>query len=569
MLQSFFNTVARRVAYTFALNLYTNVVGWLAAGYGYFAITSILSESEVHLGVFARALLVCLVLVTVASFVHHGALRSIGMPGLGRKVRLLNRWLDGRSLTEISNETIRPLYEAVERAPVIMFHSAGFYSTLVIIGAVGAHYLASGSVFESAVIAAGGVVATLILTYFAYIMVESLTGSNRSDIARELARRGLPVEMRAVLSLRLKFLLLVGLFLLSMMLLALYVLYRPRAEPERVVAFILLTVLATALLTFLLQASVRDALKRIIGAARDLAQGGPGTLYPASRDQEVAVFAEHYNHAAAEAAATREDLARTREMYRLLFEGDRDIVLSLDSELRILMANQALNRTLGWKPRTVIERSFFDLVAFEGVTEELLVRSRLTQELARGDSFRERLSLRARHSGPRRFDLRIEPVTTASAGQVLVRATPASLDRLPANLRREEAVYILENDLTRVKDLADELVRNLGAFFDEDALMGLSFGIREMMTNAIEHGNLAIGYEEKTRAMSENAYLELLANRRGDPRFSDRRVTVQYRLVEDRVEFEIEDQGSGFDTGILRDPRTSGPCRKFQYRRAI
>ena len=102
-----------------------------------------------------------------------------------------------------------------------------------------------------------------------------------------------------------------------------------------------------------------------------------------------------------------------------------------------------------------------------------------------------------------------------------------------------------------MKDLADELVRNLGAFFDEDALVGLSFGIREMMTNAIEHGNLAIGYEEKTRAMSQNAYLELLADRRGDPRFSARRVTVQYRLAEDQVEFEIEDQGNGFDTGSI------------------
>jgi two-component system, sensor histidine kinase LadS len=65
--------------------------------------------------------------------------------------------------------------------------------------------------------------------------------------------------------------------------------------------------------------------------------------------------------------------------------------------------------------------------------------------------------------------------------------------------------------------------------------------------NAIEHGNLQIGFEEKSESMKEGRYFELIQERRMDPRYRRSRVIVEYSLSTARATFRVTDQGSGFD----------------------
>jgi CheY-like chemotaxis protein/anti-sigma regulatory factor (Ser/Thr protein kinase) len=72
-------------------------------------------------------------------------------------------------------------------------------------------------------------------------------------------------------------------------------------------------------------------------------------------------------------------------------------------------------------------------------------------------------------------------------------------------------------------------------------------GMSELLVNAVEHGNLAIGYEEKTRLREEQRWEEEIACRLRDPLYADRQVEVHYRRDPNAVEVVIVDQGEGFD----------------------
>ena len=72
-------------------------------------------------------------------------------------------------------------------------------------------------------------------------------------------------------------------------------------------------------------------------------------------------------------------------------------------------------------------------------------------------------------------------------------------------------------------------------------------GLCELMLNAIEHGNLAIGYDDKTRLIDAGTLHEEIARRLAAPEQQGRYGELQVHRVDGRVAFTIRDQGAGFD----------------------
>ena len=78
-----------------------------------------------------------------------------------------------------------------------------------------------------------------------------------------------------------------------------------------------------------------------------------------------------------------------------------------------------------------------------------------------------------------------------------------------------------------------------------------AFSIRvalyELLMNALEHGNLEISFQEKRKVLdSGQSYNKFLQERMRDPRFSSRKILFQYKVLGDRIEFIIKDEGKGF-----------------------
>lgn len=72
-------------------------------------------------------------------------------------------------------------------------------------------------------------------------------------------------------------------------------------------------------------------------------------------------------------------------------------------------------------------------------------------------------------------------------------------------------------------------------------------GIVELLTNSIEHGNLAIGYKEKSRLLEIDELDDEVQRRLNSPEFWGREVTLEATRVEQRYIVRITDQGAGFD----------------------
>ena len=105
-------------------------------------------------------------------------------------------------------------------------------------------------------------------------------------------------------------------------------------------------------------------------------------------------------------------------------------------------------------------------------------------------------------------------------------------------------VQILKCNLQTLEE-AESLSSFLANFFpDPDQVIT---GISELMINAVEHGNLAISYEEKSKLVSANKWQDEVKTRLADPQFANRVASVVFEKREDAYYLQITDQGDGFD----------------------
>ena len=73
------------------------------------------------------------------------------------------------------------------------------------------------------------------------------------------------------------------------------------------------------------------------------------------------------------------------------------------------------------------------------------------------------------------------------------------------------------------------------------------FGLGELLVNAVEHGNLNISYEEKSRLAADDQLEPEIDRRLALPEYANKRVEVILVRREECLEFTITDQGQGFD----------------------
>lgn len=72
-------------------------------------------------------------------------------------------------------------------------------------------------------------------------------------------------------------------------------------------------------------------------------------------------------------------------------------------------------------------------------------------------------------------------------------------------------------------------------------------GLSELLVNAIEHGNLEIGYDEKSRLLRSQCWHNEIERRLAMPEFSTRVASVEFERTPGGLKFTIRDQGTGFE----------------------
>ncbi|MGE3713269.1 MAG: ATP-binding protein [Alphaproteobacteria bacterium] len=101
--------------------------------------------------------------------------------------------------------------------------------------------------------------------------------------------------------------------------------------------------------------------------------------------------------------------------------------------------------------------------------------------------------------------------------------------------------------LYRISNLAtvEPLARQLASYFPDPEQIVTA--IYELLFNAIEHGNLGIGFAQKTRLVQNGTWEQEIYRRMKDPFYGGRKAMVTLERTPDYCMVQITDQGYGFN----------------------
>jgi len=122
-----------------------------------------------------------------------------------------------------------------------------------------------------------------------------------------------------------------------------------------------------------------------------------------------------------------------------------------------------------------------------------------------------------------------------------------------ARLVSHSHIYTIGNDVSELPVFVGAVVLEIAPGLERRRRDGLQLALREVMINAVEHGNLAISYQEKSEAIEAGSLEALVEARARHERFRDRKVRVETTCTPERIDIVVEDEGEGFDWRSLPD----------------
>ena len=106
----------------------------------------------------------------------------------------------------------------------------------------------------------------------------------------------------------------------------------------------------------------------------------------------------------------------------------------------------------------------------------------------------------------------------------------------------------IENDLQLIPKIAQYLATESSTLFDKDEIVSINLALLELLANAFEHGNLGISYSDKSKAIIEKRLDRLYEERLNSPKYTNRKIIIEFSMEKDYCEWIITDQGDGFNS---------------------
>jgi anti-sigma regulatory factor (Ser/Thr protein kinase) len=92
---------------------------------------------------------------------------------------------------------------------------------------------------------------------------------------------------------------------------------------------------------------------------------------------------------------------------------------------------------------------------------------------------------------------------------------------------------------------AEVLAATLAELFPNP--INVELGLKELMQNAIEHGNLEIGFAQKSALLASGKLHSEVEQRLRIPRYNTRSATLSVTPTKDYIDVTISDRGAGFE----------------------
>ena len=251
---------------------------------------------------------------------------------------------------------------------------------------------------------------------------------------------------------------------------------------------------------------------------------------------------------------THSRLQISERKYRHLTEGVDQAVFSLSSSFHILSYNDRAREYFDLSSGR-LALTLPDILVYEGNRER---RSALSRQIVMANLrslSRDRASVSfnavmddPRTGEPEELEFHIGYLETETGEtEYICRAEKRRADRLLRSIDSESLQLTIDNYIIAIDHVTSRLTSALAKYLDSGTALMVKMGLQEILINAVEHGNLNISFEEKTKAIEENRYLDFIRERQQDPRYMNRSVRIAYKLSPDSVQYMITDEGEGFD----------------------
>ncbi|MBN1501266.1 MAG: ATP-binding protein [Spirochaetes bacterium] len=248
------------------------------------------------------------------------------------------------------------------------------------------------------------------------------------------------------------------------------------------------------------------------------------------------------------------EITLSNQRYLHLVEETEDIIFSLDKNLIFRKINSMVYLHLKYDPQDLLGTSFKDILYHEVKHSEIvkeIVKENFDKLLLSdksGTSVHFKTLLKSRYN-TEPVEMRIYLVLLKFHDEIEIigKASPSIDDALVKYICFEKLYFEIENHIMLAEDMTFRLTRNLIKYISPSSVNLVRVALREIIMNAIEHGNLGISFNDKSLALENGNYLEFLTQRQNEMAFSGKKVKISYTLTDKLVEYVIEDEGAGFD----------------------
>lgn len=245
------------------------------------------------------------------------------------------------------------------------------------------------------------------------------------------------------------------------------------------------------------------------------------------------------------------DLANSEKKYRHLVEDSPDIILALDDSGTVVSVNRAVRQLLGIAPTRLEGRPLAEMLYTAQASSTLMGRHLFEERFSKlresGTGQEFAAEFRAATGEPCELAVRLQRVNLEGGHAIFGTLTRKSEDLLARHTVAEDRHFVITSNFPLAETLNRALTAGLVAHLSPGDYSLVRLALREVLVNAIEHGNLGISFEEKTRATEAGNAIELLQERLRDPRLAARKLFVSINLTAERVIFVVRDEGNGFD----------------------
>ncbi|XDD43728.1 7TM diverse intracellular signaling domain-containing protein [Leptospira sp. WS60.C2] len=242
----------------------------------------------------------------------------------------------------------------------------------------------------------------------------------------------------------------------------------------------------------------------------------------------------------------------SEKRFREIFQGSDEVILMMNENFEIINANRSLSKHLGYRLDDLRNKKITEIL-YTGRDQKsdynvMYVNDKLTDLKMTGSAINFKTELSQKYvKEPKEMVCRIQYIDFEETREVLMTLSPEYEDTIIQLIDSEKIELSMNNYLRNAELVSQKITAQLAKYLTTIEQTEVRSSVREIIINAVEHGNLNINFDEKSAALMEGNYLEFLQKRQEDPRYRHKKVKIEYSFNSEYVAYRITDEGRGFD----------------------